>query len=863
MKLNPLIPALLLTTAGLFAQEKGATPIVDPLTGDQTGITRAVVVGISDYQDPQIPDLQYAHKDALAFAAWLHTPAGGGVPTGNIRLLLNEKATLGQLYVALQWFLDETQEGDTVIFYFSGHGDMNANIIGQLGWLLCWDAPAPMFMAGALSVNVLQNFVTTLSVDRKARVWVVADACRAGKMADSEIMGARLTNANLLTQFAQETKVLSCQPTEYSIEGRQWGGGRGVFSYYLIEGLNGRADADADAVVTLAELGRYLEDQVMRDVAPLSQTPMTVGDKRTVLARVDTSLMRRPVPPADVESPAFSSAEPRGLTREILARADSGILQLYALFLSAIDSGHLMYPPGRSADDYFNTLVERPEMYPMQGSLKRTLAAALIDEGQTVVNKLLKTDPQTVDNIWKGYRYQLLPKYYERAAELLGDKHYIYKDLKTKEYYFLSKTVWLSQSDSSVVWKLGENRRLLEEALRFDSTAPYVYFDLAQTYPRYGINARQYLQKAIQLAPRWALAYYMLGSQYTASERIIPYYRKSIELDSGFLSPYCWIAGPYENMGRSDSAEFFRRLYAGKIQEKIRMDTSAITAYECNEAGNALWRLKRYDEAEQFLLLGKKISRGGYNVYGNLAALYTDRLEFEKAIEAFEELKKYSDRLEEYALAGMGDIYFYFLKDPEKAIQLYEAVREKSPAHQRRVIKAYYWSGNAEKAFPLAAALIAKYPFCINLYYGAEIALKLGMQDTAAVYFNKIIATAPDPELKRDFHQPPNYLFVALAYYRLGQYAQSDALLTKAQQELEGDPWLYFNLARAYAASDRPDAAVAALQQAVDAGWTPNPLGWVHGTLCDDMLNPLRVHEGFRELVRNRFPRYFELAAGK
>ncbi len=39
--------------------------------------TRAVVVGISDYQDEKISDLKYAHRDAIAFAAWLQSPAGG------------------------------------------------------------------------------------------------------------------------------------------------------------------------------------------------------------------------------------------------------------------------------------------------------------------------------------------------------------------------------------------------------------------------------------------------------------------------------------------------------------------------------------------------------------------------------------------------------------------------------------------------------------------------------------------------------------------------------------------------------------------------------------------------------------------
>ena len=58
-----LFPLLLLLLQVLFlaAQtEKSATPL------SKTGVTRAVIIGISDYQDEKISDLQYAHRDAEA-----------------------------------------------------------------------------------------------------------------------------------------------------------------------------------------------------------------------------------------------------------------------------------------------------------------------------------------------------------------------------------------------------------------------------------------------------------------------------------------------------------------------------------------------------------------------------------------------------------------------------------------------------------------------------------------------------------------------------------------------------------------------------------------------------------------------------
>ena len=55
--------------------------------------TRAVVIGISDYQDPGIPDLRFAHRDADAPAFWLQSPASGSMAPENINQFTNWMAT--------------------------------------------------------------------------------------------------------------------------------------------------------------------------------------------------------------------------------------------------------------------------------------------------------------------------------------------------------------------------------------------------------------------------------------------------------------------------------------------------------------------------------------------------------------------------------------------------------------------------------------------------------------------------------------------------------------------------------------------------------------------------------------------------
>ena len=128
-------------------------------------------------------------------------------------------------------------------------------------------------MADAYPIYYLQLVIETISLDNNAKVLLITDACRSGKLAGNAIGGSQLTSQNLATQYANEVKILSCQPDEYSIEGEQWGGGRGAFSYHLIDGLYGMADIDSDLNVNLKEIDRYLEDHVIRGSGPRKPKP--------------------------------------------------------------------------------------------------------------------------------------------------------------------------------------------------------------------------------------------------------------------------------------------------------------------------------------------------------------------------------------------------------------------------------------------------------------------------------------------------------------------------------------------------------------------------------------------------------------
>lgn len=102
-----------------FSQnEKGASPLANPsrdlgpIHNPQS--TRAVVIGISDYQEKDIPDLRFADKDALAFANFLRSPAGGSLDNDHLEVLTNQNATAGLVAAALDALIEQTKAGDEV-----------------------------------------------------------------------------------------------------------------------------------------------------------------------------------------------------------------------------------------------------------------------------------------------------------------------------------------------------------------------------------------------------------------------------------------------------------------------------------------------------------------------------------------------------------------------------------------------------------------------------------------------------------------------------------------------------------------------------------------------------------------------------
>ena len=221
----------------------------------------AVVIGVGQYESPDIPDLKYAADDAQSVYDFLKSPAAG--PFDDVLFLKDGQATGAAMRQALFVFLQKAQWDDLVVIYFAGHGAPDPNRPDNL-YLLPTDANLKSLAATGFPMwDVKTALRRQIASDR---VLVIADACHSAGAAEGDAVGGTKTN-DIAGGFAQlftpsrRLIMTAANTNEYSLEDARWGG-HGVFTHYLVEGLKGAGDENGDGIVTFTELFDYVSKNV-------------------------------------------------------------------------------------------------------------------------------------------------------------------------------------------------------------------------------------------------------------------------------------------------------------------------------------------------------------------------------------------------------------------------------------------------------------------------------------------------------------------------------------------------------------------------------------------------------------------------
>ena len=239
----------------------------------------ALIIGVADYQRTSAK-AAYADKDAQTFYDYAMLKLG--IPAGNIKELVNQGASRVDISLAVKdWIARTAKQGKSDVYvFFAGHG--LADQTGEEMYLLPADGEPRLLSDSSISRNEL---FSNIAAANPRSVTVFLDTCYSGTTRGTDMLVAsrpiaiRAKQQNIPDGFTVFTAAGGDQTAKPLEEAKH-----GMFSYFLMKGMEGDADSNQDNQITAAELHQYVEQNVVQQSGG-SQVPELQGDAGRVLVR--------------------------------------------------------------------------------------------------------------------------------------------------------------------------------------------------------------------------------------------------------------------------------------------------------------------------------------------------------------------------------------------------------------------------------------------------------------------------------------------------------------------------------------------------------------------------------------------------
>ncbi|KAA9346651.1 tetratricopeptide repeat protein [Larkinella humicola] len=548
-----------------------------------------VVVGISTYQF--LPSLRFADRDALVFADYLVRSAG--VPASQVETLINRQATLINLTDALTTVKKKVKTGDRVYVYFAGHGDIETRTdSAENAMLMLYGASRQDYNAtfDKCYLREMKRWLDELTA-AGAEVVFVADACRSGAFA---LMGGSVgqsrTMLGLGKEWAGQVKILSCEPGELAIEGVEFGNGRGLFSYCLVDGLMGMADSDKDRIVTKSELEVYLKTTVPKTARPHVQHPELLGGEGDMsIGTVNSDSLRVYQQRKTRDYSLLTATQTKGFEADLLRGLDSTTQRVYKQFEQALTARHLLHPAGQSALDYLRQLPARNNAK-LRGLMTRNLVAALQVRTEGLLRPLLQEIrlyelPASIAQLDSAIAE------IDTSIVLLGNNHNLIQNLTARRLFLEGKRLLTTKrnriefNDSLTLMAMNRFR----ESARLEPNMPYTYWEMSMTsFVLTQLDSSMiYMEKCLELLPNSVAVLNLIGEQYLTRNQFSKakkYYEQALKLDASSPMSHAGLAKFYHESKDEKRTEFHRqkgiegyeRQYKGRLNE---IQTAKIDIY--------------------------------------------------------------------------------------------------------------------------------------------------------------------------------------------------------------------------------------------------------------------------------------------
>ncbi len=591
----------------------------------------ALVIGISKYENlPKEAQLEYPDRDAESIYTVLISAEGGQFPAENVHKLINENATAANIKKELEtWLPSVTKDDDRVLIYFAGHGFVS----GGKAYLAPYDISLKNIPGTSFSMEELGAAIGG-KINGKWKV-LITDSCHSGAITP-EADRAKV-NQTLLDLQKSLFSITASRDREQSYESDKWGGGHGIFTYYVVKGLEGEADTNGDGIVSADELAEYVHTNV-RLATNAAQNPTSERgsfDPNMVLAYNPGHVTAANLPPPKYGTLVIETNMDG--TEVFVDGKSAGIVnKTAALRLPGIEPGahtiksvHLGYEPDGPREE---------QVYPGQETtvsvrilIARTRnhsAVEHFDKGIEYYNKGFEQNYRKAAGEFEA-ALQIDPKYSQAALYLGRVYNALYDDQKALSYFRTAIEIdpdYLEARSSYAgalldAGDLDESVRQLNIVTDRDPNNGMAWYLLSQAYFRKGSfdPAITASRKAVALTPQNAEAHFWLAEslrfkhEFVESEAEYNKYLALSNFNSGFggqlnyyLAGYLFGAGSKKRAAQTD------------IWKELRGKAN-VGLCDCE------WELKRFDSAIAYCQAALGYTPGDLYANYRMGILYSEK----------------------------------------------------------------------------------------------------------------------------------------------------------------------------------------------------------------------------------------------
>ncbi|MBH8564087.1 SUMF1/EgtB/PvdO family nonheme iron enzyme [Nostoc sp. CENA67] len=227
----------------------------------------ALLIGISEYDEPTLTALPKAVNDVEAMQRVLVNPEMGGFAADDVTVLENPERQV--MEDAIYQLYDNRQKDDLLLLYFSGHGVKVEN--GDFYFSTRRTRKNPqgnLILPSAVAATNVHNWMNNT---RSRRLVVILDCCFSGAFARG-LTAKDGGTIDLQQHLGGEGRAILTASTsmQYAFESDDLN--LSIYTHYLVEGIEkGAADKDGDGLISVDELHSYAKSKV-QEAAP-AMTP--------------------------------------------------------------------------------------------------------------------------------------------------------------------------------------------------------------------------------------------------------------------------------------------------------------------------------------------------------------------------------------------------------------------------------------------------------------------------------------------------------------------------------------------------------------------------------------------------------------